>query len=86
MPTARAHGFQFRVGTAAATFSAVTVNGNPLVEVAPGTEVAGWYVQPAGAAAHGLAQPPAGTLVILTESIALDDAVTVVITSGHHQL
>ena len=90
MPTTRAHGFQFRVGTASTTFSAVTVNGKALAKVAPpsaGTAgTAGWYVQPADTTAHGLAQPPAGTLVILTESIALVDAVTVVITSGHHQL
>jgi len=84
MPAERAHGFQFRVGTAAAAaFSAVTVNGEPLAKIAPtAAGVAGWYVQPAEAAAaeHGLAQPPAGTLVVLTERIALSDGIKVDIT------
>jgi hypothetical protein len=74
-----------RAPAAAGAFSAVTVNGESLAQIAPAADGAvGWYVQPTDAVS-GLAKAPVGTLVMLTDSIDLDRAVVVHITRGNRE-
>ena len=77
MPTERGHGFQLRKPTSAAATTSVTVNGHTLPKITPGDDgKTGWFVESVDAT-QGLARAPPGTLVILTDKIALTQQVVV---------